>query len=352
MRRRHKALIAAALSALVVSAGGLVDCAAPTEIVVEVRSDAPCATANHTGPAVNSTGIAVGTSADIDNKAPAAFRETCEAPESGGIGTLVIYPSGARDAEVAIKVVAGVDNVGPEQCQPPDYAGCIVHRRVMRFVPNTTQRIFVRLSLACLNRVCPSNQTCDDGVCKSETDILPDGGTKDDAAIAEAGQADGTTPLDAGSADACAKCNGVCSATGCAVDCKTKVCNPADDCSPTLPCTITCDGTGHCNDVRCTTSETCTVNCGMPKNSCNKVTCSAGTCVVNCSGANSCSGDGGIFLDASTAATLNCIGDNACGTASCNSPDCKLLCNPNSGGNNACPSPAPCSGGCDDWKPN
>lgn len=348
MRTRHKALLGTALAALALCGVGLVDCAAPTQIVVEVYSDA-CPGTPGTGPKIGTVGIAVGTSPEIDKKPPTAFRDQCESLPIG-VGTLVIYPSGAHDAEVAIKVVAAVD-VGIEQCHAPDYAGCIVNRRVMRFIPNTSQRVRVQLSLACLNRVCEAKSTCDNGVCKAETDILPDGGTKPDAATSEAGLADGAVIVDAGSADACSQCNGVCSATGCAVDCKNKVCNPVDDCSPTLPCTITCDGTGHCNDVRCNTSSTCTVNCGNAKTSCNNVTCNAATCVVNCNGSNSCNGDGGIFLDASVAATLNCSGDKACNTASCNSPACKLTCNPNNGGMNACPQPAPCSGGCGDWQP-
>jgi hypothetical protein len=348
MRGRHKALIATTLGVVMTLSGvSLVDCAAPTQIVVEVYSDACPGGPSAAGETINQTGIAVGTAADIDNKSPAAFRDSCEHPP--GVGTLTIYPSGSSDAEVAIKVIAGVGMVGPEQCRAPEYAGCILHRRVMRFVPNTTQRVTVRLSLACLNRVCAPGSTCDNGVCKAETDILPDGGTRADAATTEAGLADGAVlPMDAG-ADACAQCNGTCTSTGCAVDCKSKVCNPADDCSPTLPCTITCDGTGHCNDIRCNTNSTCTVNCGNAKSSCNKVTCNAATCVVKCDGANSCAGDGGISLDASTSASLTCSGDNACGTASCNSPDCTLSCNPNSGAKNACPSPAPCNGGCDNW---
>lgn len=344
MRGLHKTLIAFALASLAITTLGLVDCAAPTQIVVEVRSDA-CPNTSRVGPSLQKTGIAVGTSGEIDEKRPAAFRDQCEDAVHGGVGTLTIYPSGSHDAEVAIKVVAGVD-VGIEQCDPPDYAGCIVHRRVMRFIPNTSQRITVRLSLACLSRVCPKDQTCDNGVCKNEADILADGGTKDDAAIVEAGLADGATePRDAGGPDACAGCKGVCSTTGCAVDCKTRACDPGELCSPTLPCNITCDGTNHCNDIRCTTSSTCTVSCGMPKDSCNKVTCSSATCDVTCIGSGSCDPDGGVFLDASTKATLTCSGDTACGPASCSSPDCNLSCDPKG----ACPSPSRCTGGCTGW---
>ncbi|MDB5212276.1 MAG: repeat domain protein [Myxococcaceae bacterium] len=347
MRGLQQAFIATGLAALGVVVVGLVDCAAPTQIVVEVYSDA-CPSPTRNGQSINSTGIAVGKPAEIEAKPPVAVRDTCEQASGPGVGTLTIYPSGANDEDVAIKVVAGVD-VPADACRTPDYAGCIVHRRVVRFIPHTTQRLTVRLSLACLNRVCPAKNTCDNGVCKAETDLLPDGGTVADAAIQEAGFAEGGVIVDAGGPDACTGCKGTCSPTGCAVDCKTQVCDGTEQCSPTLPCTITCDGTGHCNDLHCTTAGKCTVTCGSPKTSCDKVTCNAGECDVTCNGADSCNGDGGIVLDAATKASLSCIGDDACNTASCNSPDCKLDCNPSSGSKRACPSPAPCTGGCADW---
>jgi hypothetical protein len=347
MRGLRRAIIATGLAALGLVALGLVDCAAPTQIVVEVYSDA-CPGSGKT-QTINSTGITVGKSADIETKPPAAFRDNCEAPPSGGVGTLVIYPSGANDDEVAIKVVAGVD-IQADACRTPDYAGCIVHRRVVRFVPNTTQRLTVRLSLACLNRVCAPGATCDNGVCKAEADLLPDGGTKADAETKEAGLAEGgIVPADAGGPDACAGCKGTCTPAGCVVDCKNRVCDGTEQCSPTLPCNIACDGTGHCNDIHCTTSQKCTVTCGSPKASCNNVTCNAGECAVTCSGNESCNGDGGIALDAGTKGSLVCNGDNACRSASCNSPDCVLTCSPSNGMKNACPAPAPCTGGCDDW---
>ncbi len=348
MRGLRTALVGGGLGALAFLGVGLIDCAAPTQIVVEVHSDA-CPGPGRTGQTINATGIAVGkTDGSIDTKPPSALRPDCEEPSRGGVGTLTIYPSGANDEEVAIKVVAGVE-VTPDSCQPPNYAGCIVNRRVVRFVPHTTQRVTVVLSLACLNRVCPKNYTCDKGECTAESDLLPDGGTKPDAQVSEAGIADGGVIVDAGGADACIGCKGTCSATGCAVDCKTKSCNADEQCSPTLPCTIHCEGTGNCKDVHCTTSDTCTVTCGNPKTSCDKVTCNASECDVTCMGNESCNGDGGIMLNATTKASLKCSGDNACRSAGCSSPDCSLECNPSNGSKNACPPTSSCDGGCNDW---
>ena len=52
---------------------GLVDCAEPTQIVVEVYSDACPGTAAKTKK-LNSTGIAVGSPADIEGRVPSALR--------------------------------------------------------------------------------------------------------------------------------------------------------------------------------------------------------------------------------------------------------------------------------------
>jgi hypothetical protein len=341
MRGLRRAFIATGLAALGLVVLGLVDCAAPTQIVVEVYSDA-CSS-------IKQTGITVGKAGDIETKPPVAVRDTCELVPKDGVGTLTISPSGANDDEVAIKVVAAVDVPSADRCVSPDYAGCIVHRRVVRFIPHTTERLTVRMSLACLNRVCPGNTTCDNGVCKAEVDLLPDGGTVPDAAIQEAGFAEGSAIVDAGGPDACTGCKGTCTPAGCAVDCKKQACDGTEQCSPTLPCTITCDGTGHCNDIHCTTSEKCTVTCGSPKTSCDKVTCNAGECAVTCSGNESCNGDGGISLDAGTKGSLVCNGDNACRNAACNSSDCVLSCNPGGGPKNACPPSSRCTGGCDNW---
>src|SRR4051794_29817132 len=77
---------------------GLVDCAEPTQIVVKVYSDACLGTAKV--PPLNQTGISVGTPTDIDKRAPSATKLGCEKPQSGGVGSLTIYPSGSKDEEV------------------------------------------------------------------------------------------------------------------------------------------------------------------------------------------------------------------------------------------------------------
>ena len=327
---------------------GLVDCAEPTQIVVEVYSDA-CKSAGIKRE-FDTTSIAVGTAAEIDDKLPTTRREGCPTPvKSGGtfrgVGTLTIYPSGDNDAEVAIKVVTGLDRP-PDACSARDgYLGCIVHRRIMHFVPNTTQRAIIRLSLKCLNISCGEGQTCDEGECKRPADILADGGTVPDAPTSEASVADGA--VDAGKADACTGCSDECVNGECRVDCKKgSGCGAAELCAPTLPCVIKCGpGNGKCTDIHCTTTEKCSVDCRGDK-SCGKVTCNARVCDVECDGTGSC--EGPILLDASASADLTCTEVRACTSASCNSPKCVLECQPSLG---ACPAAGarPCTGGCQNW---
>ena len=333
---------------------GLVDCADPTQIVVEVYSDACPGSGAGKGKEILQTGIAVGRPDEIDDKPPSSVRSTCESPSKRGVGSLVITPSGEKDEEIAIKVVGAVDTSSADRCGPaPGYAGCIVQRRIMRFVPNTSVRARVQLSLACLSRTCDEGFTCDQGVCKASRDLNPDGTSRPDAPTKEAG----ITPeagTDAGSPDACAGCFDQCLGGKCTVDCnKAGGCPNTELCAKDLPCDISCGTKGNCDDIRCTTSAKCSVNCTGPKDTCSRITCNAAECDVGCKGDKTCETAGGIHLDASISARLRCDGNDACraAKASCGSPDCELYCEPLGGGQNACPldASAPCTGGCTDW---
>jgi hypothetical protein len=351
MRIRLGLAIGGAAS-LAVLAASLVDCAEPTQIVVEVYSDACPAPGR--SKVINATGIAVGTASNIDQQRPAAYRSGCES--ASAVGSLTIYPSGDSDGEVALKVVGGVEKT-PDRCDPPDYVGCIVHRRMMRFIPHTTQRAVVNLELACLDRTCPAGTTCSEGTCVSARDILADGGASDDAARSESGAAEGGAGVDAAAdagVDACAGCKGACDPTqGCVVDCSAVACS-GELCAPTLPCKVLCPTTGACSDIRCSTSQRCAVDCSGQPRSCGRVACNAGDCAVTCAGPSTCNADGGILLDAGNTATLICAKENACGSASCNAGvTCTLTCDPAGGPKDACPSPRPCSApanGCAGWR--
>jgi hypothetical protein len=59
---------------------------------------------------------------DIESRPPILVSATCDG--NGRIGSLVLTPSGARDAELAIHVIAGVTHK-PEDCRAAAYDGCV-----------------------------------------------------------------------------------------------------------------------------------------------------------------------------------------------------------------------------------
>jgi hypothetical protein len=326
----------------------MANCAEPTQIVVEVFTDA--CPGSGKPEVIHATGIAVGTADNIESRRPSSTHEGCES--ATGIGTLVIYPSGSKDAEVAIKVLGGVEST-PDRCDPPAYAGCIVHRRMLRFIPNVTQRATVRLTLACLNRQCPTGTTCDDGACVGDRDVLDDGGTTADAQRIESGVV--VPPVDAAAdaGDPCAGCKGECTNGSCTVDCSKVACS-GQVCAATLPCIVLCPKKDNCVDVSCTTTATCDVTCG--KEGCRKLACKSDECTVLCKGDDACNVGTQVALSGTTHALLDCQGKRACRTitSSCTGNDCRLDCTPGGGPDNACPQTiGPCtplaSGACDTW---
>jgi hypothetical protein len=142
-------------------------CREPTEITVAVSTDVPCAS-------VGASSITVGARADVDTRAPTTTSRSCGA--NGDLGALVIVPrAGDPSAEVAFDVVLGVGR-DVETCNAAAPAkGCIVARRVLRFVPHTPLRVEVPLRASCDGVVCPADATCTNGVCVSSEISDPEG---------------------------------------------------------------------------------------------------------------------------------------------------------------------------------
>jgi hypothetical protein len=145
---------------LVCAFGG---CQPATAIMLDVTTDVSCG-----GPLTGhvATSITVGRIADVDQRPPAATVTRCDAA-TGRIGSLAIVPSGAEDAEVAVRVVTAVDK-DPAACDPASAAGmtgCIVARRALRFVPQATIDVAIVMSAACEGIACPQDQTCSAGSC-------------------------------------------------------------------------------------------------------------------------------------------------------------------------------------------
>lgn len=153
--------MSATSTALVLLTSSLVSCREATQITFEVRTDLSCAE-------VNDTTITVGTVEDVDRK-PAtstAVKTTCI---DGRIGALVAAPSEGNDVEIGVRVVTGVGQTSPESCVAPDYRGCIVARRALKYIPHTPLRVNIPMRANCKDVPCDAAgfSTCASGRCVS-----------------------------------------------------------------------------------------------------------------------------------------------------------------------------------------
>jgi hypothetical protein len=77
---------------------------------------------------------------------------------------LTVIPETSPDAELSVKVAMRVNARGV--CTGPDYDGCIVAKRKLRYAPNQRLRLPITLDARCLGVLCDDNSTCDgDGKC-------------------------------------------------------------------------------------------------------------------------------------------------------------------------------------------
>ncbi|HWZ89011.1 MAG TPA: hypothetical protein VNW92_09175 [Polyangiaceae bacterium] len=149
-------LVGFALIALGLAAGS---CLAPTELKLHVHTNVPC-----TDPSQwQGVAVYVGTpGASLEDKAPTLSTTTCD--QNGQVGSLVVVPSGAKDAEVGLRVVAGLD-YRPEDCAAHHYQGCIVARRSVRFDTHNPLDLDIALTSDCISLGCDATHTCVDGTC-------------------------------------------------------------------------------------------------------------------------------------------------------------------------------------------
>lgn len=148
-----------AIGTAFVAIGAVLACRGATQIVVHVRTNADCSK-----PA-NWKGVAVSVGApgpDVESRDPTLTTSECH--PGGDIGSLVVTPSGAKDGEIAVRVVAGITR-RPEECRSALYAGCIVARRALRFEPHDALDVVVDLTTDCTGFACDSTHTCVSGAC-------------------------------------------------------------------------------------------------------------------------------------------------------------------------------------------
>ncbi len=160
---RTRVSVAAALTL------SLAACRAPTQIVVEVTTDVPCAdTGAVDDPVVKGTAIVVGS--------PAAFRAASRAPAAvttscvdGRMGSLVVVPSDGTNDEIGIRVAVGTRSLTGEQCAAECGSGCVQATRVLRFVPHESLELPIDIHRTCIGVCCPAGSTCVKGDCVPDT---------------------------------------------------------------------------------------------------------------------------------------------------------------------------------------
>lgn len=233
-------------------------CQEPTQVTVDVRLvTAQCSE-------IHGTAITVGvepadTEERIRSRFPTAQTSDCD-PATRRIGTLVVTPSDAERASIVVVAAYGARR-DPTECQPPDYAGCIVARRRFSFSKHRRLTMPVTIDPECANVPCDAFSTCRKGRCfdaeiapcdgadcaQNEPGATPDGGTDLDAAVIS----DGGPIVDNASCEgALLRCGDVaCPAPGrCCILQGSAVCDPSGN---PCPGAQACCTSGDCGGRGC-----------------------------------------------------------------------------------------------------
>lgn len=134
-------------------------CREATAVVIEARTNVPSAL-------LRGTSFTVGAPGGTEDAEPTTVTSSVDG--SGLVGTLVVVPGSDDDAPLSVKVVAGVDRA-PALCRPPDYKGCIVARRALRYRPHVRLSLPIRLEVECKDIPCNAVSTCRRGACVDAT---------------------------------------------------------------------------------------------------------------------------------------------------------------------------------------
>ena len=158
--------------------GWVFSCARPTQAVLRVVLQSPCAT--ETGPeGVTITNVVIYAGKDA---AQVAAREKAHAfvaelacDKISTDSTLVLHP-GSGSTSAVVRVVAGVQQfkngavasiLRADKCGVRD--GCIRATRAFQYVDNDTVEIPIALDVICAGTICPGETTCVQGTCVSSS---------------------------------------------------------------------------------------------------------------------------------------------------------------------------------------
>jgi formylglycine-generating enzyme len=160
----------------------LLQCAEPTATTMEVFSEVPCDKRPTVGVRVGDIGDAFSTTSNLCGT-------------DGRVGSIVLFPSDAKDALLSVQVVTRVDGGDPATCSESNkFAKCIVAKRKLRLAPNQSTRMRVDLRLSCEGVVCGTDETCAKGLCAPATVACSGTNCFDDTAILAARPAPTSTP--------------------------------------------------------------------------------------------------------------------------------------------------------------
>jgi hypothetical protein len=142
-------------------AAALPACQDPTQIKLELSTDVLCTDLVETKLWVRDLAVDEFDleRAVVDHRGPEPY---CS--NDGRIGSIVAVPRDDDDAAIGLEVITRVGNL--ECARPPFYGpGCIIARRGVRFLPQTSLELPIRLTLDCLGVVCEATETCQAGQC-------------------------------------------------------------------------------------------------------------------------------------------------------------------------------------------
>ncbi|MBI2388415.1 MAG: hypothetical protein HYV09_02250 [Deltaproteobacteria bacterium] len=135
-------------------------CRTPTAITVHVLSDVPC-------DKQRGVIVAAGAPEEYESLPPAGRSSRCSPLGNGlyDLGTLVVVPRKDREARIGIRAVLGARR-DAEACSSADqWAGCIVARRLLHYLPNDELTVDILLRQDCADVACDARTTCVDRTC-------------------------------------------------------------------------------------------------------------------------------------------------------------------------------------------
>jgi hypothetical protein len=141
-------------------AASLGACRQPTQVTLDITTTVDCADIGTTTVSFTTLGM------ELRNPAPLTEAMGCKS--QGEIGTVVLAPSQEDDSPL-IFTIATVAVRGTTKCAPPNYPGCIVARRSMRYSPHDNVTVNVSMDQECLGVPCSATTSCFQGLCYPTT---------------------------------------------------------------------------------------------------------------------------------------------------------------------------------------